>query len=63
MFPQFVMIRQHHDANRLTDLPGCVRESVHNAAFALESLRHAVVGIAVGSRGIANISTIIKNSG
>lgn len=60
MFPQFVMIRQHHDANRLTDLPSCVRESIHNAAFDLESLRHTVVGIAVGSRGIANISTIIK---
>jgi len=60
MFPKFVMIRQKHDSDKIDNIEGSIRNSVKNVGFNLKSLSGNEVGIAVGSRGIANISTIVK---
>ncbi len=60
MFPKFVLIRQHHVAPRIDDVHTAVLNALNNSKFDQSSLSGQLVGIAVGSRGIANLPLIVK---
>ena len=60
MAPAFVLLRQHHAAPRLEDVPAAVEAALSASGFDWDSLAGAEVGVAVGSRGIANIPAIVR---
>lgn len=62
-FPRFFRVRQKFDASRIDDV---ARETAHQIALSLPMQLHRIhpgqhVAIAIGSRGISQISTIIKS--
>lgn len=60
MFPRFVMIKQNYHADKIADIPEAVIKAVREMEYKLGSLKGKTVGIAVGSRGISNLETIVK---
>lgn len=60
MFPRFVMIKQNYPAEKIDDIEFEVRKTIENSGFCLNELSGENVGIAVGSRGISNISVIVR---
>jgi hypothetical protein len=62
-FPRFFRVKQKFDDSRVTDLPGAVRRSI-GCSLPIQ-LHHVKQGqsvcIAIGSRGISEISVIAKN--
>lgn len=60
MFPRFVMIKQNYQADKIADIPEAVIKAVREIEYDLDSLKGQTVGIAVGSRGISNLGTIVK---
>ena len=59
-FPRLVLVRQHFPDRRLKDIPGTVREQLSSAGLAAKLAPGSRVAIGVGSRGIANIATIVR---
>ncbi|MCD8036594.1 MAG: nickel-dependent lactate racemase, partial [Clostridiales bacterium] len=60
MFPKFVMIKQNYKAEKLDDLGAEIRNTIAKSGYDMKELDGKTVGIAVGSRGISNISTIVR---
>ena len=64
MFPRFVRIRQIKPADRIENVANEVRNAVAGLQNAgkldLSKLNGKSVGIAVGSRGIANLPVIVR---
>lgn len=60
MFPKFVKIKQSYCFNKIIDIPHEVKKTVRNLECIVVEIRGKTIGIAVGSRGISNIATIVK---
>src|SRR5437660_10356795 len=60
-FPKMLHVRQNFPDRRLSDIPGTVKKELGDAGFGAGLAPGATVAIGVGSRGISNISTIVKS--
>jgi hypothetical protein len=56
--PNMVKIEQHFDRQRLEDIPATVRDSMNQKLNPAE-LKNKRIAVAVGSRGIANLSVVV----
>ena len=56
--PRMVKVRQSFAGPRLADIPGAVRSALGGAALPIR--RGETVAVGAGSRGIANIATIVR---
>lgn len=61
-FPRFYLVRQNFPDRSLKDLPDRVRQELERADLARRLPVGAKVAIAVGSRGIANIDLIVRET-
>ena len=59
-YPQMFRIRQHFDAPRVDDIAGSVRDEIAKINPSSVIKPGQTVAITAGSRGVANIDTIIK---
>ena len=59
-YPQMFRIRQHFDAPRVDDIAGTVRDEIAKINPSSAIKPGQTVAITAGSRGVANIDTIIK---
>lgn len=59
-FPRLLLVKQHFPDRRVQDIPGTVHAELSQAGFAARLQPGAKVAIGVGSRGIANIATIVR---
>ncbi|MDE2700695.1 MAG: lactate racemase domain-containing protein, partial [Gemmatimonadota bacterium] len=59
-YPQMFRIRQHFDAPRVDDIAGTVRDEIARINPSSVIKPGQTVAITAGSRGVANIDTIIK---
>ena len=59
-FSPLLLVKQHFPDRALKDIPGQVRSQLESAGFGANLKPGARVAIGVGSRGIHNISTIVK---
>jgi hypothetical protein len=60
MFPRLFVVRQNFPDRSIADIPGEVRKQLAAASFGARLKPGASVAIGVGSRGISNISTIVR---
>ena len=60
IYPQMFRIRQHFDAPRVDDIAGSVRDEIARINPSSVIKPGQTVAITAGSRGVANIDTIIK---
>ena len=60
-FSKMLLVRQNFPDRRVADIPGTVRHELHQAGFAGRLKPGARVAIGVGSRGIANVATIVRS--
>lgn len=60
IYPQMFRIRQHFDAPRVDDIAGSVRDDIAKINPSSVIKPGQTVAITAGSRGVANIDTIIK---
>ena len=60
-FSKMLLVRQNFPDRRVADIRGTVRHELHQAGFAGRLKPGARVAIGVGSRGIANIATIVRS--
>jgi len=60
-FSKMLLVRQNFPDRRVADIPGTVRHELHQAGFAGRLKPGARVAIGDGSRGIANIATIVRS--
>lgn len=59
--PRILLVRQNLPDRSIRDIPGEVGRQLADAAFSAKLKRGASVAIGVGSRGIANIDTIVRS--
>ena len=59
-FPRMLLVRQNFPDRSLKDIPGAVRRELEGRGLATQLKRGSRVAIGAGSRGIANISTIVR---
>ncbi len=59
-FSKLLLVRQNFPDRRVADIPGTVRLELQNAEFAGRLKPGSRVAIGAGSRGIANIATIVR---
>lgn len=59
-FSRLLVVRQHFQSHKITDIAGEVRAQLVNSPFASRVKPGGRVAIGVGSRGIANIGTIVR---
>ena len=59
-FPRLFLVRQNFPDRRIPDVAAEVQRQLHNSGFAARLKPGSRVAIGVGSRGIANISTIVR---
>src|SRR5579871_6007304 len=59
-FPPLLRVRQHFPDHRLPDISGAVRRELAQSGFNSRVKPGARVALGVGSRGIANIATIVR---
>ncbi len=59
-FPEMFRIRQQLDAPRIDDIPATVREEITKLSPGNTIMAGQSVAISAGSRGIANLATVIK---
>jgi hypothetical protein len=59
-FPRIYLVRQNFPDRRIADIPAEVGRQLSSASFANRLKPGARVAIGVGSRGIANIATIVR---
>jgi hypothetical protein len=55
----FLLVRQHFDSHKLSDIPDAVHQTLSASGMAARLKPGSEVAIGVGSRGIANIDTIV----
>ncbi|MGA2147526.1 MAG: hypothetical protein ABSH49_21470 [Bryobacteraceae bacterium] len=60
-FPRLMLVRQKFPDRRLTDVGGEVRRQLSAAGFASRLKPGSRVAIGVGSRGIHNVASIVRN--
>jgi hypothetical protein len=60
IFPQLMRVRQQFERPRLTDIPAAVRQTLHRLNLGDRVRAGQTVALTAGSRGIANIPTILK---
>lgn len=60
--PQMVKVRQHFGDSHLTDIVGAIRRELHQEKIRSLLRPGQSVAVAVGSRGISNLSTIVKET-
>ena len=60
MFPRLYFVRQHYPDRRVQDIPAEVKKQLAAYGFGANLKPGARVGLGVGSRGIANIATIVR---
>ncbi len=60
--PRFLLVQQNFPDLRLHDIGGAVRRELEGAGFAARVPRGARIAIGVGSRGIANLSLIVRST-
>lgn len=58
--PKMVKIRQHFEAPRVADIPKGVHDAITSAGVLSQIAQNDRVAIAVGSRGIAELPTLVK---
>ncbi|MBI4553217.1 MAG: DUF2088 domain-containing protein [Candidatus Latescibacteria bacterium] len=61
-YPNIIRVRQRFDAPVVADIAGTTRAEVERAIVQAGIRRGATVAVAAGSRGIANIATIVHNT-
>ncbi|MEX2262169.1 MAG: hypothetical protein WD696_09470 [Bryobacteraceae bacterium] len=61
-FPRLLMVRQNFPVRGLQDIPAEVGRELRAAGFASKLAPGSRVAIGVGSRGIANIATIVRSA-
>ncbi len=59
-FPRMVKIRQNYRADKVADIPAELRRSV--AALPLPDLKGKRIAVTAGSRGIANIDVVVRET-
>ncbi|MGH9629696.1 MAG: hypothetical protein ACRD7E_15380, partial [Bryobacteraceae bacterium] len=59
-FARLLLVRQHFPDRSLKDLPGEVHRQLSTARFGARLNPGSRIAIGVGSRGIANIATIVR---
>ena len=59
MFPRLVRVRQHFADRKIADIPGTICQELSKSKFGAHLLPGSNIAIGVGSRGIANIATIV----
>ncbi|MBK5290687.1 MAG: hypothetical protein JJE04_03200 [Acidobacteriia bacterium] len=59
-FPRLFLVRQNFADRSVKDIPGTVHRELKDAGFAAALKPGSRIAIGVGSRGIANIATIVK---
>jgi len=59
-YPSLIRIRQHFDAPKVDDIPGTTKAEVQRVLPTTSIKSGDSVAVAVGSRGIANLSTVVK---
>ena len=60
-FPRLYLVRQNFPDRRLADIPATVNQELGGAGFGANLRPGSRIAIGVGSRGIANISTIARS--
>ena len=60
MFPGFIIVKQIKDAEKIDNIKMAVETAVSSIDYDLSDIKGKTVGIAVGSRGISNISEIVR---
>jgi hypothetical protein len=60
-FPRFVVAEQSFPDRAISNIPAHIRHELNSASFAAQLPKGARIAIGVGSRGIANIATIVKS--
>ena len=60
MLSRMVYARVNYPVRRIADIPGTVQEQLRASGFGSNLAPGARVAIGVGSRGIANIATIVR---
>src|SRR2546427_2283323 len=60
-FPRLLTVRQNFSDRSLRDIPGEIQRQLAQSGFASRVKADARVAIGVGSRGIANIATIVRS--
>src|ERR1700743_1776508 len=59
-FPPLLTVRQHFADRSIADIPGTIREELAASGFAAHPPPGARIAIGIGSRGIANLATIVR---
>ena len=59
MFPRLVMVRQRFADRKIADIPGTICQELSKSKFGAHLFPGSNIAIGVGSRGIANIATIV----
>lgn len=59
-FPRLYLVQQSFPDRRIADIPGTVQKELSQAGFGARLAPGSRVAIGVGSRGIANIATIVR---
>ncbi len=60
LFPRLIPVRQHFPDHRLPDVRDAVSQQLSGSGFSSRLTPGARVALGVGSRGIANIATIVR---
>lgn len=60
-FPRFVAVEQSFPDRTIPNIPDHIRKELQGADFAARVPKGARIAIGVGSRGISNVSTIVKS--
>src|SRR5882757_5889049 len=61
MFPRLVTVRQHFADRKISDIPGTISRELSESRFGSHLTAGSNIAIGVGSRGIANIATIVPS--
>ena len=59
--PRLMIVRQNFPTHQIVDIPAEVHHQLGQSAFAARLKPGARVAIGVGSRGIANLATIVRS--
>src|SRR4029079_706813 len=59
--PRLMIVRQNFPSHRIADIPAEVHKQLTSSGFAAKLKPGSRVAIGVGSRGIANIATIVHS--
>src|SRR3954468_17421784 len=60
-FPRMIPVRQKFPDRSIRDIPGTIQQELRASGFASRLQPGSRVALGVGSRGIANIATIVRS--